>query len=100
MNTSTDALPHAGNLDVFLDDVEELLSRVMNIDDARIITLRQRITDSMDAARASANNTGTGLQSRTWLTTWTAETHVHRNPWTALGVVAAVGVIGLLMSRR
>lgn len=100
MEMATGDSPRTGELHIFLDDVEELLSRVMDIDDADIITLRQRVTDSMDAARASLGTTTTRIQDRARLAARTADEYVHRNPWTVLGFVAAVGLIGLLASRR
>ena len=100
METATGDSARADEVNVFLDDVEELLSRVMNIDDAGIIMLRQRVTDSMDAARESLSTTAAGIQYRTRRAAPDADDPAHKNPWPVIGIVAAVGVIGLLASRR
>lgn len=91
----------ASQLQKFFDDVEELLRRVSSMGDAEISTLRKRVESSIDHARDAARQ-GAGAA---WDTTRSAakatDGYVHDNPWTAIGVTAAAGLlVGALLSRK
>ena len=90
-----------GEVQNLLADVEELLGRITNIDDADIAAVRERVSDSIGKARDSMQSTASKLQDRAVSAAGTADDFAHDNPWSLIGISAVAGiVIGMLVARR
>lgn len=90
-----------GELHRFFDDVEELLRRVSDMGDEEIARLRERVESSIHKAKSAA---GAGLDSAisgAREAAQDADSYVRDNPWVAVGIAAAAGLLlGGLLSRR
>lgn len=90
-----------GELHRFFDDVEELLRRVSDLGDEEIARLRERVESSINNARSAA---GGGLDSAIGgarAAAQDADSYVRSNPWLAVGIAAAAGLLlGGLLSRK
>jgi ElaB/YqjD/DUF883 family membrane-anchored ribosome-binding protein len=82
-------------------DVEDLVKRVANVDDADIAEVRSRVEGTLAKAKTTA---GVGLalaRDRADEVTDVTDEYVRENPWTAIGIAAAIGiVIGFVAGRR
>ena len=84
-----------------LSDVEDLLNRVTNIKDIAIDDVRQRLTDSVAAARESLRSSANGMQKRAGAAVQVADGYAHDSPWLLAGIAAFAGLtMGLWLSRR
>lgn len=91
----------ATQLQKFFDDVEELLRRVSDIGDKDISRLRSRVESSISHVREAARDGARAAVDGTRRAAEAADGYVHNNPWTAIGVTAAAGIlIGALLSRK
>ena len=90
-----------GELHRFFDDVEDLLRRVSDLGDEEIARLRERVESSINNAKSAA---GTGLDSAIGgarAAAQDADSYVRSNPWVAVGIAAAAGLLlGGLLSRK
>jgi ElaB/YqjD/DUF883 family membrane-anchored ribosome-binding protein len=90
-----------GEMQNLLKDVEEMLGRTMNIDDADIRALHQRVTASAEAARDSLRGTAARIQDKAVSVAHTADDYAHESPWALVGFAAAAGLLtGMLATRR
>lgn len=82
-------------------DVEDLVKRVADVDDAEIAEIRSRVQGTLEKAKSSA---GAGLalaRDRAEDVTDATDDYVRENPWAAVGIAAAIGiVIGFVAGRR
>jgi ElaB/YqjD/DUF883 family membrane-anchored ribosome-binding protein len=82
-------------------DVEDLVARLADLNDADIASLRNKVMSTVGAAKERlAQGAGTVKQgaSRAFDT---ADGYVHESPWIAIGLAAMVGAVaGILVSRR
>ena len=91
----------AGQLQKFFDDVEELLRRVSDLGDRDISRLRSRLESSIEHVKDAARDGAQAAVDSTRRAADAADGYVHRNPWTAIGATAAIGVLlGALLSRK
>jgi ElaB/YqjD/DUF883 family membrane-anchored ribosome-binding protein len=82
----------------FFDDVEELLRQVSGLADADIARLRNRVESSIDHVRSTARDGVNAAVEGTRTAAVATDRYVRRNPWTAIGVTAALGVlVGVLL---
>ena len=85
---STDKLVREMN--AVVSDAEDLLEATAGQTGEQIDRIRARAARSLRAARGRLDAAGR-----------TVNRHMHDNPWTAVGVAAAVGaLLGLLVGRR
>jgi ElaB/YqjD/DUF883 family membrane-anchored ribosome-binding protein len=90
-----------GEVQNLLADVEDLLGRITNINDADIAAVRERVTDSIDKARDSLKSGVGKIQDRAVSAAGAADAYAHDNPWPLIGIAAAAGVVvGMLVARR
>jgi len=82
-------------------DVEDLVKKVANVDDAEIAEIRDRVEDTLAKAKTTA---GVGLavaREHAEGATDATDEYVRENPWAAIGIAAAIGiVIGFFAGRR
>lgn len=85
----------------FIDDVEALVSRVTDLNDADVEKLRAKVEDSIAGARDSVKRNAQGFQERASQVSHAADEYVHEKPWAIAGIAALAGIaIGLVMTRR
>jgi ElaB/YqjD/DUF883 family membrane-anchored ribosome-binding protein len=91
----------ASDLRVVIADAEELLRATANQAGEKVAAARTRIQDSMDSAKARLGELSTAGVEQAKAAARATDDFVHENPWKAVGIGAAVGMIlGLLVSRR
>jgi ElaB/YqjD/DUF883 family membrane-anchored ribosome-binding protein len=82
-------------------DVEDLVKKVANVDDEEIAHIRAKVQDTLDRAKSSAGAGLAAVRGRAEHASEATDEYVHENPWGAIGVAAAVGIIlGFVAGRR
>lgn len=82
-------------------DVEDLVKKVANVDDEEIAHIRAKVQDTLDRAKSSAGAGIAAVRGRAEHASQATEEYVHENPWGAIGIAAAVGIIlGFVAGRR
>jgi ElaB/YqjD/DUF883 family membrane-anchored ribosome-binding protein len=84
-----------------VSDAEALLNATAHDASDRARAARERATSSIEQARSSLSTLETDLRSRARHAAEDAGRYVQDNPWQAIGIAGAVGVLlGLLLGRR
>lgn len=82
-------------------DVEDLIKKVANVDDAEIAEIRAKVEQTLAKAKTTAGQGLAAVRGRAEEMTDATDVYVRENPWAALGVAAAVGIIiGFVAGRR
>jgi ElaB/YqjD/DUF883 family membrane-anchored ribosome-binding protein len=82
-------------------DVEDLVKKVANVDDAEIAQIRGKVEDALAKAKGSVGDSAAELRARAGEVTDATDDYVRENPWAAVGIAAVIGlVIGLVAGRR
>ncbi len=96
---STDKLME--DLRLVVTDAEELLRATAGQAGEKVAAARARAEESIDAAKARIAQVGYAAAAQTREAARAADDYVHDNPWAAVGVAAAVGiVIGVLIAKK
>ena len=91
----------ASEMHRFFDDVEELLRKVSNVDDADIARLRSKVEGSIERVKGATRYSLEQALEGSRRAARATDEYVHDNPWTAIGVTAAAGLVaGALISSR
>jgi len=86
---------------VVVADAEALLKATANQSGEKIAEVRVRVEESLRVVKARMAEAQEALVAKTKEAAKVADVYVHENPWNAVGVAAAVGlVIGWLLGRR
>lgn len=89
------------DLQLVVTDAEELLRATAGQAGEKVAAARSRAAESVDAAKARIAQAGYAAAAQTREAAKAADDYVHDNPWTAVGVAAAVGVvIGILIAKK
>jgi ElaB/YqjD/DUF883 family membrane-anchored ribosome-binding protein len=89
------------DLRMVVTDAEELLRATAGHAGEKVAAARERAGQSIDAAKARISQAGYAAADQTRIAARATDDYVHENPWTAVGVAAAVGIVlGVLMSRK
>ena len=89
------------DLRLVVTDAEELLRATAGQAGEKVAAARARAGESIDAAKARIAQAGYAAASQTREAAKATDEYVHDNPWTAIGVAAAVGlVIGVLLAKK
>jgi ElaB/YqjD/DUF883 family membrane-anchored ribosome-binding protein len=84
-----------------LTEADALLKQATKETGERAVDLRAQVETKLRAAKAKLQDVQDDALDRAKVAARATDEYVRDNPWQALGVAAAVGVlIGLLMSRR
>jgi len=68
---------------------------------AKILDMKKRVQASIDAARKQLGELQVSVTEGAKAAATTTDQYVHENPWSAIGVGAAVGVlVGYVLARR
>jgi ElaB/YqjD/DUF883 family membrane-anchored ribosome-binding protein len=82
-------------------DVEELISRLMDVADPEIMRLRGQITKTLAGAKASLTDSMQGIRDRAYTATRAADDYVRDRRWQVIGATAlAAAALGMLAARR
>jgi len=89
------------DLKAVVEDAEALLSATAGQAGDRIAEARSRAEATVKAARKRMNDLQDDVLAQTKEVADQADAYVHKNPWQAIGIAVAAGVIlGLMISRR
>jgi ElaB/YqjD/DUF883 family membrane-anchored ribosome-binding protein len=93
----------AGNQEVekLIAEVEELITRLADTADPGIARIRARVAETLKTTRRAITESAAQVQRQARDALTTGDTYVREQPWEAIGVAAAMGlVIGFLVFRR
>jgi ElaB/YqjD/DUF883 family membrane-anchored ribosome-binding protein len=86
---------------VVVTDAEDLLKATAGQTGERIEKIRARTEESLRTARNRLQIAGKAVQESATQAAHTVDDQVKKNPWTAVGIAAAAGlVLGILVGRR
>jgi len=89
------------DLRLVVADAEELLKATAGQAGEKLSNARMRAEDSIRAAKASIADAGQLAAEHTREAAKAADDYVRENPWAAVGIAAAVGIlIGVLINRK
>jgi len=89
------------DLKIVIADAEDLLRATASQAGEKISAAREKVQDSLDRARAGLGNIEDVVMDTGKQVARATDEYVQANPWQAVGIAAAVGlVIGLLISKR
>jgi ElaB/YqjD/DUF883 family membrane-anchored ribosome-binding protein len=74
-------------------DVEDLVKKVAHVDDEEIARIRHKVEDTLARAKTTANQSIAAVRGRAGEYSEATDEYVHENPWAAIGIAAAVGII-------
>jgi ElaB/YqjD/DUF883 family membrane-anchored ribosome-binding protein len=108
MSNDTDVMTAAASkeklladLRVLVGDTEDLLRATASQAGEKVAAARERIQASLASAKVKLADAERVVADRTRQAARVTDEYVHENPWTAVGVAAAIGlVLGLLIGRR
>lgn len=90
-----------GQVNNFLDSVEDLTKALKDIDTPDIARVRTKVKIALVAAKSAVADTATQLRSQAQEVSKRTDTFVRDNPWQVVGVAAVIGLaVGFLASRR
>ncbi len=82
-------------------DVEDLIKKVAKVDDAEVAEIRAKVEQTLAKARTTTTQGIAAIRGQTDEVTQATDEYVRENPWAAIGIAAAVGiVVGFLAARR
>ncbi|HBS7342314.1 TPA: DUF883 domain-containing protein [Klebsiella pneumoniae] len=88
-------------LKTLADTLEEVLNSSANKSKEEMGKLRSKAESALKESRARLGETSEAILRQTRETAARADDYVRENPWTGVGIGAAVGlVLGVLLSRR
>ena len=89
------------DLRLVVTDAEDLLRATAGQAGEKVAAARARAEESIDAAKTRIAQAGYAAAAQTRKGAKATDDYVHDNPWTAIGVAAAVGiVVGVLLARK
>ena len=98
-NVSKDKL--VADLKVVVADAEELLRATASQAGEKVSAARERIQASLATAKVKLAEAERAMLEKTKLAARATDEYVRDNPWQAVGIAAAAGlVLGVLISRR
>jgi ElaB/YqjD/DUF883 family membrane-anchored ribosome-binding protein len=84
-----------------LADVEELVARIADLQDADVERMRDKVQRAVDAAKQSFSEGADSVRRQAQSVADTADDYIRESPWQAVGIAALVGaVVGMLLTRR
>jgi ElaB/YqjD/DUF883 family membrane-anchored ribosome-binding protein len=82
-------------------DAEDVLKATADQTGEKIASLRARIQERVQAARARLADAEAVLMAKTRAAAQATDAYVHENPWKSIGVAAGVGfLVGFILGRR
>ena len=100
-NGGQDAKARSAEWRNLVADVEDLVKKVANVDDQEIAEIRSKVEETLAKAKSSAGERIAAARGRAEDVSESTDEYVRENPWAAIGIAAAVGiVIGFIAGRR
>lgn len=97
MNASRDTMKEynraSGETGRFFSDVEDLLKRVTNMNDADVARLRERVEGSLSSVRDTVTRNASRVRESAGEIADTTDAYVRRSPWTVAGIAMVAGLI-------
>ena len=91
----------AGDFRTIITDSEDLLKAAATVSGEGFAAARTKFEDKLRRAKATLADASQPVFDRTRESAAAADNYVHGNPWTAVGVAIAAGVlIGFLVAKR
>jgi ElaB/YqjD/DUF883 family membrane-anchored ribosome-binding protein len=82
-------------------DVEELVARIADLNDADVVRMRTKVMRAVDSAKEGLADGADTLRRQARNAMSGADEYVRESPWVAVGLAALVGaVVGILVARR
>jgi len=82
-------------------DVQDLLGRLAHVADPDVIRVRAKVASALSTAKATIARGSERVQRQAKDAINAGDSYVHDQPWQAIGIAAAAGlVVGFLISRR
>ena len=84
----------------FITDIEHLISQTTSLTGADLTNAKEKLFSRIDQAKHSVEKFGNTVAQRARKGAEVTNTYVHEQPWVAIGVSAALGlVVGYAVSR-
>jgi len=84
-----------------VDDTKELLNTMQNEGGAQLDAARERARSTIESARKTLGELQKNVQDSARMAVKTTDGYVRDNPWQAVGIGAAAGLlVGFLIARR
>jgi len=91
----------AGDIKTVITDTEDLLKAAAGVSGEGIAAARGKFGEKLESARARLADASRPAIDKAKRSAAAVDGYVHGNPWTAVGVAAAAGIlIGFLANRR
>ena len=101
MRSTSQTTPLGRDIQNVVTDAQELLKTVQSESESKLAEVRGRVQSQVDSAKQTIGEIQKTVQDGAQLAVKETDTYVRANPWTAVGIGAAVGaVIGYLAGRR
>lgn len=82
-------------------DVEDLIARLADLNDADVATMRSKVMATVESAKDTLADGADALRRQAQKAVDGADGYVRESPWAAVGLAALVGaVVGILVARR
>jgi len=90
-----------GNIDDFLDKVEDLTKAIKDIQTPEIARVRAKVKIALAAAKSALGDGAAQLRGQAKQVSQHTDSYVRDNPWQVVGIAAVVGIVlGVMMTRR
>jgi len=91
----------ANEIKSLIADVEELVARIADLNDADVVRMRTKVMRAVDSAKEGLADRADTLRRQAQKAVSGADEYVRESPWVAVGLAALVGaVVGILVARR
>jgi ElaB/YqjD/DUF883 family membrane-anchored ribosome-binding protein len=95
----TDTAP--GEIRNFVADVEDLITETTSITSEDLVRVKAKLGERVTAAKESIQDMSDAVVQRARRTATVTNDYVHEQPWAAVGIGAALGVlVGFVVGRR
>lgn len=85
----------------FVADIEDFIKATTSLTGDELARAKARLIDRVATAKQSARQVSGEIAERARMTARATDDYVHAQPWTAIGIGAAAGVLlGLALARR
>lgn len=101
MNDNTHRDKLMADLKLVVADAEALLQATTGQAGVEVAELRERVKDTLKAARHSLADAQEAVVERAKATAKATDEYVHDHPWKAVGIAAGIGLlVGVIIGRR
>jgi ElaB/YqjD/DUF883 family membrane-anchored ribosome-binding protein len=91
----------ASEIKNLIADVEDLVARIADLNDADVARVRSKVMRAVDSAKDSLAGGADTVRRQAQRAASGADDYVRESPWQAVGLAAVVGaVVGILVARR